>query len=225
MGNFLKKSFLAGLLVTLPLALTYLLFSFLMRKLDLLMAPLVREIILETGAPLPEDFHLPGLGFFITCLIMCLIGVFAKNFIGGKIVLSGQNFLQSIPFVKTVYTTIQQVLNSISKVDKRVFEKMVLLRYPHLSTYVVGLVACDAEGEVVMFTGDNSINVFVPMLPNVTLGWLLVVPRDQVTVLKMSREEGIKMLLSFGIFKAGGSSASNGPGGQPTGFKNASSSS
>ncbi len=205
MGDFFKKSFLAGLLVTIPLALTYLLFSFLMRKLDHLMAPLVREIILKTGAPLPEDFHLPGLGFFITCLLMCLIGIFAKNFIGNKIVRRGQNLLQSIPFVRFLYTTIKQVVDSISKVDKKVFEKMVMLRYPHLSTYVMGLVACDSQGEVLTRTGDNSVNVFVPMLPNVTLGWLLVVPREQVTVLKMSREEGIKMLLSFGIFEAGGS--------------------
>ncbi len=205
MGDFFKKSFLAGLLVTIPLALTYLLFSFLMRKLDHLMAPLVREVILKTGAPLPEDFHLPGLGFFITCLLMCVIGIFAKNFIGDKIVRKGQNLLQSIPFVRFLYTTIKQVVDSISKVDKQVFEKMVMLRYPHLSTYVMGLVSCDSQGEVLLRTGDNSVNVFVPMLPNVTLGWLLVVPRDQVTVLKMSREEGIKMLLSFGIFEAGGS--------------------
>lgn len=205
MGDYIKKSFFAGLLVTVPLALTYLLFSFLIRKLDHLVAPLVREIILKTGAPLPEDFHLPGLGFFITCVLMCVIGVFAKNFIGIKIVRRGQELLQSIPFVKQVYTTIKQVVDSISKVDKRVFERMVMLRYPHLSTYVMGLAACDSSGEVLLRTGENSVNVFVPMLPNVTLGWLLVVPRDQVTVLKMNREEGIKMLLSFGIFEAGGS--------------------
>lgn len=214
MGDFFKKSFLAGLLVTIPLALTYLLFSFLIRKLDHLMAPLVRAVILKTGAPLPEDFHLPGLGFFITCLLMCAIGVFAKNFIGNKIVNRGQDLLQSIPFVRFLYTTIKQVVESISKVDKKVFEKMVMLRYPHLSTYVMGLVACDSQGEVLIHTGDNSVNVFVPMLPNVTLGWLLVVPRDQVTVLQMSREEGIKMLLSFGIFEAGGSKKT--PGGEQT---------
>ncbi len=73
------------------------------------------------------------------------------------------------------------------------------MRYPHLSLYVMGLVVCNTEGEVVSHTNDDTVNVFVPMLPNVTLGWLLVVPRDQVTLLEMNREEGIKMLLSFGI--------------------------
>lgn len=204
MGKFLRKNFLAGLLVTVPLALTYLLFSFLMRKLDQLVAPLVRGIILKTGAPLPEDFHLPGLGFFITFLLICIIGLFARNIIGNRVLRAGQNLLESIPFVRSVYTTIKQVVESISKVDKKIFERMVVLRYPHLSTYVMGLVACDSEGEVLLRTGEDSVNVFVPMLPNVTLGWLMVVPRDQLTVLEMSREEGIKMLLSFGIFEAGG---------------------
>ncbi len=204
MGKFLRKNFFAGLLVTVPLALTYLLFSFLMRKLDQLVAPLVRGIIIKTNAPLPEDFHLPGLGFFITFLLICIIGLLARNIIGKRVVRAGQNILEAIPFVRSVYTTIRQVVDSISKVDKKIFERMVLLRYPHLSTYVVGLVACDSEGEVLLRTGEDSLNVFVPMLPNVTLGWLMVVPRDQVTILEMSREEGIKMLLSFGIFEAGG---------------------
>lgn len=199
MTDLLKKNFFAGLLVTLPLALTYFLFAFIINLLDRLVAPLVRTVIIQTNAPLPEDFHLPGLGFMITFVLLVVVGVFTKNFFGRRIVAAGQHLMESIPFVRSVYTTIRQALDSISRVDSNAFERMVIVRYPHLSSYVMGLVSCDSEGEVLERAREGAVNVFVPMLPNVTLGWMLVVPREQVTLLKMDREEGIKFLLSFGI--------------------------
>lgn len=216
MADLLKKNFIAGLLVILPLGLTYLLFAFLINKLDNLVAPLVRTIIIKTNAPLPEDFHLPGLGFMITCILMVALGVFTKNFFGRKIVASGQHLLESIPFVRSLYTTIRQVIDTVSQVESNVFERMVIVRYPHLSSYVMGLVSCDSKGEVLEKAKDGAVNVFVPMLPNVTLGWMLVVPRDQVTLLKMDREAGIKFLLSFGIVeKAGDEKEGAEPAGDP----------
>ncbi len=68
---------------------------------------------------------------------------------------------------------------------------------------MIGLVACDGRGEVVSRTGEDLVNVFLPLLPNVTLGFMLVVPRDQIILLKMTREEGIKYLMSFGIVAPG----------------------
>ena len=120
--------------------------------------------------------------------------------------------MESIPFVRSVYTTIRQVLNSVSEVETNVFERMVVVRYPHLSSYVMGLVSCDSKGELLEKAKEGGVNVFVPMLPNVTLGWMLVVPREQVTLLKMEREEGIKFLLSFGIVEGKKEESAKNPG-------------
>ncbi|MFQ5482629.1 MAG: hypothetical protein ACE5ER_07710, partial [Nitrospinaceae bacterium] len=86
MKDFFKKNLIAGLLVLIPLALVYFLFVILIQGLDTLMAPWIRRFILWSGAPMPADFHLPGLGFMLTCLGLFLVGVFATNFFGRKIV-------------------------------------------------------------------------------------------------------------------------------------------
>jgi len=171
-------------------------------------------VILKTQAPLPEDFHLPGLGFFLVCVFMLGVGIFAANVIGRRVVDLGQRLMESIPLVRSIYSTLRSVFQTVSAPRGQAFERMVLVRYPHLSVYVMGLIASPSRGEIVEHGGGDVVNVFVPMLPNVTLGWFLVVPRDQVTLLAMSREDGIKMLLSFGIVEA---PASRKPEGAPPG--------
>ena len=190
---------IAGLLVTIPIALTYIVMAFVINKLDQLMAPVVTWIILRLHLPLPEDFHLPGLGFMLICLFIFFIGLVTANFLGKQIVRVWDQFMHRVPFVRGIYLTIQKVVVAISKPGKSPFKQMVLVDYPHSSSRMIGLVACDEHGEVSQRTGEDLVNVFLPLLPNVTLGFMVVVPRDQVITLKMTREEGIKYLMSFGI--------------------------
>jgi len=201
--HYLKQTMIAGLLAIIPIGLTYIVMAFAINKLDQLMAPVVTWIILRFQLPLPEDFHLPGLGFILISIFIFMVGLVTANFLGRQLVRAWDYLMHRVPFVRGVYMTIKQVAESISRPDKSAFEKMVLVHYPHPSSRMIGLVSCETEGEVVSRTGEDLVNVFLPLLPNVTLGFMLVVPRDQIIPLKMTREEGIKYLMSFGIVVPG----------------------
>ena len=203
MKNFLKKNLIAGLLVIIPIGLTYIVFAFVIGKLDALMAPVVTWIILRLQLPLPADFHLPGLGFILIGLFIFLVGLVATNFLGKQLVRAWDYLMHQVPFVRGIYMTIKKVVETISRSDTPSFDQLVLVHYPHETSRMIGLVASEGRGEVVNRTGKDLVNVFLPLLPNVTLGFMLLVPRDQIVTLKMTREEGIKYLMSFGIVAPG----------------------
>ena len=194
---------IAGLLVTIPIGLTYIVLAFVIGKLDKLMAPVVTWMILRLQIPLPEDFHLPGLGFILICIFIFIVGLVTANFFGRQLVRVWDYLMHQVPFVRGIYLTIQKVVVSISRPGKSPFEQMVLVHYPHPTSRMIGLISCDEHGEVSGRTGEDLVNVFLPLLPNVTLGFMLILPRDQIIPLKMTREEGIKYLMSFGIVVPG----------------------
>jgi uncharacterized membrane protein len=201
--NFIKQNMIAGLLVIIPIGLTYIVLAFVIGKLDKLMAPVVTWIILRLQIPLPEDFHLPGLGFILICFFIFIVGLVTANFLGKQLVRAWDYLMHQVPFVRGIYKTIQKVVVTISRPGKSPFKQMVLVRYPHPSSRMIGLISCDEHGEVTSRTGEDLVNVFLPLLPNVTLGFMLILPRDQIVPLKMTREEGIKYLMSFGIVVPG----------------------
>jgi len=201
--NFIKQNMIAGLLVIIPIGLTYIVMAFVIGKLDKLMAPVVTWLIQRLQLPLPEDFHLPGLGFLLICLFIFVVGLATANFLGNQLVRAWDYLMHQVPFVRGIYMTIKKVVDTISRPGKSPFEQMVLVRYPHPSSRMIGLISCDEHGEVSGRTGEDLVNVFLPLLPNVTLGFMLIVPRNQIIPLKMTREEGIKYLMSFGIVVPG----------------------
>ena len=203
MKNFIKQNMIAGLLVIIPIGLTYIVLAFVIGKLDKFMSPVVTWIILRLHLPLPEDFHLPGLGFLLICFFIFIVGLVTANFLGKQLVRIWDYLMHQVPFVRGIYMTIKKVVVTISRPGKSPFQQMVLVHYPHPSSRMIGLVSCDEHGEVSGRTGEDLVNVFLPLLPNVTLGFMLVVPRDQIIPLKMTREEGIKYLMSFGIVVPG----------------------
>ena len=201
--NYIKQNMIAGLLVIIPIGLTYIVLAFVIGKLDKLMAPVVTWTILRLQIPLPEDFHLPGLGFILICIFIFIIGLVTANFLGKQLVRAWDYLMHQVPFVRGIYMTIKKVVVTISRPGKSPFEQMVLVHYPHPSSRMIGLISCDEHGEVSGRTGEDLVNVFLPLLPNVTLGFMLILPRDQIITLKMTREEGIKYLMSFGIVVPG----------------------
>lgn len=194
-----RKNLIAGLLVTLPVALTIFIFSFVINLVDDAMAPVIAQIILKFDLPLPEDFRVPGLGIFLIAVFMFFIGLMAANFFGKKIVELGDLILHQIPIVKGIYKTIKNLVRTISESKLPAFEKMVMVKYPHLSVTSVGFLTCDTVESVQQKTGEDLVNVLVPTVPNLSLCFLLQVPRDQLVLLDMTIEEGVKFLVSFGI--------------------------
>lgn len=194
-----RKNLIAGFLVTLPVALTIFVLSFVINMVDDAMAPVIAQIILKFHLPLPEDFRVPGLGIFLIVVFIFFIGLMGANFFGRKIVELGDLILHQIPIVKGIYRTIQNLVRTISNSKLPAFEKMVMVKYPHLSVASVGFLTCDTVESVQQKTGKDLVNVLIPTVPNLSLSFLLQVPRDQVVPLSMTIEEGIKFLVSFGI--------------------------
>lgn len=200
MKGFLKKYIGAGLLITLPAGLTVFILAFVINKLDRAMAPLISRIIVKWDLPMPEDFYLPGLGFILVCLFIFMIGLVATNFFGKKLVELGDRILHQTPVVRSVYSTIKKVVETVSETEAGSFDQVVVVRYPHERMYMFGLVTGRTKGEVKdKAFEDESINVFIPLIPNVTLGFYLVFPKKDVEYLDISVEEGMKYLMSFGL--------------------------
>jgi uncharacterized membrane protein len=198
----IKKNMIAGLLITVPIALTYLILRFVVTNVDVWMEPVTTQLLGNTGMQFMEEYHIPGLGFLILMLFVAGVGVLGTNFMGRRLVKVGEQVLNKIPFVRVIYTSIKKVVDTISQTETPTFQKMVLLTYPRPPLKTLGIVCCDTRGEILSRTGGDSINVFVPTSPNPTTGFLLMVDREDLQFMDMTVEEGLKMIISFGMVAA-----------------------
>ncbi len=195
----IKKNIIAGLLVTIPAALTYIILDFVVTGVDRMMAPVIPKIIGEPGMRLLEQYPVPGIGFLFLVLFIVLVGLLATNFFGKKLFNLGELILHNIPLVRVIYISIKKVVDTISQARTPTFEKMVLVTYPRSELKVLGIVASDTQGMVLDKVENDSVNVFVPTSPNPTTGFLLIVPRQEIDFLEMSVEDVLKMIISFGL--------------------------
>ncbi len=195
----IKKNMIAGLLVTVPVAFTYIILEFVITRVDGLMVPIVSKIIGEKGMEIFKAYSVPGMGFLLLVLFIFFIGLIATNFFGKKMFKVGELVLHKIPLVRVIYTTIKKVVYMISQSQTPTFEKMVLVTYPRSPLKTIGIVACDTRGTVLKMIGKRSVNVFVPTSPNPTTGFIIHVPVEDVNFLEMTVEEGLKMIISFGV--------------------------
>ncbi len=187
----MKRIFTTGLLAILPLAITiyvfYLIFSF----LDNLIGDLINAIF---------DYRVPGIGFAAGLLLILLIGFIASNIIGRRLLGFGDYFLQRLPLARGIYTSAKQIIDAFTVQGKNTFKEVVLLEYPRRDLYVIGFVTGSSKGEIQEKTDEDIINIFVPTTPNPTSGMLILAPRHEVIPLSMTVEEGMKVIVSGGLF-------------------------
>ena len=193
----LKKNLIAGLLVTVPAALTYMILSFVITRVDKAMEPVIVGVLGPQNLKLMDEWHIPGMGFLFLAIFIIAVGFVGTNFIGKKVVALGERFLHNIPVVRVIYTSIKKVVDTISLTETPTFEKMVLITYPREPLKTLGIVCCDTPEGIT--DGEKMLNVFVPTSPNPTTGFLFMLPEKEAQPLKMSVEEGLKMIISFGM--------------------------
>jgi uncharacterized membrane protein len=193
-----RNVFITGLLITLPIALTWFILQFLLKNFDAL-SPVFTKILIQLGAPIPEGYRIPFLGLVVTLLIVLMVGWFTTNFFGKKLFQIGETVIGKIPFVRRIYTGTKQVVSSIAEADTTAFRKVVLLEFPRRGLLAIGFVTGESRGEVQQMTQENMLNVFVPTMPNPTSGFLIFCPPDELTEVSMTIEEGIKYVVSGGI--------------------------
>ena len=193
----LKKNLIAGLLVTVPAALTYMVLSFVITRVDKAMEPVIVGVLGPQNLKLMDEWHIPGMGFLFLAMFIIAVGFVGTNFIGKKVVALGERFLHNIPVVRVIYTSIKKVVDTVSLTETPTFEKMVLITYPREPLKTLGIVCCDTPEGIT--DGEKMLNVFVPTSPNPTTGFLFMLPEKEAQPLKMSVEEGLKMIISFGM--------------------------
>jgi len=194
----IRNIFITGLLITLPIALTYFILQFLFKNLDTL-SPVFTKVLIDMGAPIPEGYQIPALGLVITLLIVLAVGWFTTNFFGKQMINLGESIVEKIPFVRKIYKGSKQVVQSIAQADTTAFRKVVLLEFPRRGMLAIGFVTGSARGEVQAYTREDVLNVFVPTMPNPTSGFLVFSPPEDLTEIDMSIEDGIKYVVSGGI--------------------------
>ena len=192
----IRNHFLAGLAVAIPLAVTVLLISWLVRKVDGLIKPLIPE---KYNPDTYLSFHVPGIGLLISIIFIWFLGVMAKNFFGAKLLGLGEWFLHKVPFVNTIYGTVKQIVTAVTSQKDRAFQEVCLIEYPRKGLYAIGFITKDLGGAPAKVLEKGFVCVFVPTTPNPTSGFLLFVKRDELDILDMTPEEGIKMIISSGM--------------------------
>jgi uncharacterized membrane protein len=187
----MKRIFTTGLLTILPLAITiyvfYLVFSF----LDNLVGDMIEAVL---------NYRIPGAGFAAGLFLIMLIGFIASNIIGSRLIGYFDTLLRRVPIARGIYTGAKQIIDAFTLQGKNAFQKVVLLEYPRKGLYVIGFVTGSSKGEIQDKTREETLNIFIPTTPNPTSGMLILAPRHEVTELKMTVEEGMKVIISGGLF-------------------------
>ena len=192
----LRAYFLAGVLVTAPLGLTGLLSWWFIDFVDEKITPLIPDRYNpETYLP----FGIPGLGLLVLLIAVTLIGALTAGLIGRWLLQTGERALNRMPVVRSIYSAIKQIFETVLAQQSNAFREAVLVEYPRRGIWAIGFITGTTKGEVQNLTEEETVNIFLPTTPNPTSGFLLFVPKSDVVPLGMSVEEAVKMVISGGI--------------------------
>ncbi|NUU03266.1 DUF502 domain-containing protein [Herbaspirillum robiniae] len=191
----MRKYFITGLLILVPLAIT-------LWVLNLIISTMDQSLLLLPPSWRPEallGFYIPGLGTILTLLIIFLTGLAARNFIGRQIVSVWEGLLTRIPVVKSIYSSVKQVSDTLFSSSGNAFRKAVLIQYPRQGSWTIAFLTGTPGGEVKNHLQGDFISVYVPTTPNPTSGFFLMLPRADSIELDMSVDEALKYIVSMGV--------------------------
>ena len=199
----MKKYLIAGLLVWLPLAITVWVLSGLLSALDgVFMALLgMSQAVLpgSTHVVIEDLRHVPGLGVLVLGVGLVLTGMFVTNIFGQWWVRQWDRILQKIPIVKSIYSSVKQVSDTLFSSSGNAFREAVLVQYPRQGAWTIAFVTGTPSGEVAGLLPPGMLSVYVPTTPNPTSGFFLIVPRADVLPVQMSVDEALKYVISMGV--------------------------
>jgi len=196
----IRKRMLTGLLLIIPIYVTFFVVKFLFTFIGGTLSPLIKKIFLLCGAELPrtsiDEFIITFIGLIFTFASLYFIGIFAANVIGKSIINYFENLLTKTPGISTIYSSAKQIVHLISLPGKQAFKRVVILDFPREGTKSIGFVT---GGAIKENGNDTYISVFVPTTPNPTTGFLIYIKENSVTDTNLSVEEACKTLFSGGM--------------------------
>jgi uncharacterized membrane protein len=192
----IRSWFITGILVLTPIILTvYVAWTFI-TFVDNLVVPIV-PIDFKPSNYLP--FSIPGLGLIIVFIFTTLVGSLATGLFGRTLIRIWEYILNRMPVVRSVYSAIKQILETVMAAQSDAFRQAVLVQYPRKDIWAIGFVTGSTKGEVGKYVNENMVNVFMPTTPNPTSGFLLFFPEKDLIYLKMSVEDALKLVVSGGM--------------------------
>jgi uncharacterized membrane protein len=195
LGAILKKYFLTGLLVFIPISLSIYILKIVSTTADRLVGLLPLRYDPSTYLP----FHIPGLGFIVTLIVIFLVGLVTANFVGRKLVDGIGLLFSRIPLVRTVYTGAKEIVQTFILDRPSQFRQVVLVEYPRKGIYCIAFVTGSPSGELASKVGADFVNVFVPTTPNPTSGFYILVSREETIPLNITIEDAFKLIMSAGM--------------------------
>jgi uncharacterized membrane protein len=191
----LRTTFLRGIGVIIPLGLTFWFFQALLNAVDGILSPWLADLI---------GIKIPGLGFLSMLLLILLVGLLTRNLIGRILFSWFETLLQSIPFVRSVYSAIRDLVNAFNIGGKsKTFRQVIMVEYPRKGLYCLGFVTNEMTFTSSKRKRITFLNVYIPNPPNPTSGFLSLVPKSEAIPLDLSIEDGLKLVLSGGIVVPG----------------------
>lgn len=192
----LRASFLTGLVVVAPAALTVWLITTIVEFVDATVVPLIPRRFLPDWL---ATFDAPGLGVVTFVVFTLVVGWLARGYIGGGLIRWSEDIVARMPVIRTVYNAIKQIAETVFTQSQNSFQRACLIQYPRPGLWAVAFVSTQTKGELAGHLPGQHVSVFLPTTPNPTSGFLLFVPETDVIYLDMSVEDAAKLIISAGL--------------------------
>jgi uncharacterized membrane protein len=191
----MRKYFITGLLILVPLAITAWVLSLIISTLD-------QSLLIVPEAWQPRNVigvDIPGVGAILTVAIVFLTGLLTNNLVGDYIVRLGERLLKRIPVVSSLYGSVKQVSDTLFSSSGNAFRTPVLIPYPHADSYTIAFLTGVPGGDVKNHLVGDYVSVYVPTTPNPTSGFFLMMERSKVVELNMTVDAALKYIVSMGV--------------------------
>ena len=191
--NRLRNYFFAGVLITAPISITFYLAWMIIRFVDRQVTPLIPT------AWNPQQWGVPGIGLLLVVVTLTLIGALTAGFVGRLWFRASEAVMIRMPVLSGIYSTVKQIFETVLAQKSHAFREVALIEYPRRGIWTLAFITGPTIAMIEQPTGQILVNVFVPTTPNPTSGFLLFLPRDEITILDITVEEGLKLIISGGI--------------------------
>ncbi|HEY4661005.1 MAG TPA: DUF502 domain-containing protein [Terriglobales bacterium] len=191
----MKKYLITGLLIWVPLVITVWVLSVLVGTLD-------QSLLLLPDNWQPREwlgFNIPGLGVLLTLAVVILTGMLGANIIGQRLVKIWESLLSRIPVVKSLYSSVKQVSDTLFSSSGLAFRKALLVQYPRQGSWTIAFLTGQPGGDVANYLTGDYVSIYVPTTPNPTSGFFLMMPKADVIELDMNVDEALKYIISMGV--------------------------
>lgn len=193
-----RKRMLTGLLLILPVYVTFFVVKFLFSFVGGTLAPVIKKVLQFYGVALPksslDEFIITFFGLILTFIALYFIGIFAANFVGKAIISYFENLLTKTPIIRTIYSSVKQIIHAVSLPGKQAFKRVVLIDFPKEGAKSIGFVTGTSS-----YNDEKKVCVFIPTIPNPTTGFLIFTSENEITDTNLTVEEAFKALFSAGL--------------------------